>query len=386
MNKQKLSSEKCWPSKKNLGEIIVSTFNGSKVHSFFTIPNVENLFDFSNSEFKVFCALRKLTYENKNFLLLTGTVKDGLLKLLSKSYSTFKPIQRIINRLKNRGVIDINQAGLFPQIAFLENPGLSDRHPGTATQSAILAPPIYISKEGSKEDKDVNDHPKDLSKNSFILYDTNKQTPNERMNESDFIKDIKPVIDKKYIKAIEQLPEFKKYSQDDQANIHKFIHKAKSKNIDHAVIDDYCRSIIFNKTSSNMKNAKYKPIFNIKNYSHSALFGNMSIYHKMDNPNFPYDIRTQAEINLEQRQHEAEEKKTVTQQTLKVIESAQEVFLSKIRYLQDLFKENFEALLTKAKQAVARIKNYNPLFVPEIEAVEELFNNHTAYTLANTAC
>ena len=375
----------------------MSTFNGSKVHSFFTIPNVENLFDFSNSEFKVFCALRKLTYENKNFLLLTGTVKDGLLKLLSKSYSTFKPIQRIINRLKNRGVIAINQAGLFPQITFLENPDLSDRHPGTATQSAILAPPIYISKEGSKEDKDVNDRPKDLSKNSFILSEQHKQNNvyiKERMNESPKnikikqhgIKDIKPDIDKQYIKTMEQLPEFKKYSQGEQDTIHKFIYKAKTRNIDPEIIDDYCRSIIFNKTPSNMKNAKYKPIFNIKNYSHSALFGNMSIYHKMDNPNFPYDIRTQAEINLEQRQHEAEEKKTVTQQTLKVIESAQEVFLSKIRYLQDLFKENFEALLTKAKQAVARIKNYNPLFVPEIEAVEELFNNHTAYTLANTAC
>ena len=364
----------------------MSTFNDSKVHSFFTVPNIENLFDFSYSEFKVFCALRKLTYSNKNFLILTGTVKDELLKLLSKSYSAFKPIQRIINRLNNYKVINITQAGLFPQITFLEKPAVSDQQPGNATQSATVAPPIYISKRVSKEDKDVNNRPEDISKNSFILSDTNKQTQNERMNESNFVKDIKPVVDKKYIKAIEQLPEFKKYSMDDQAAIHKFIHKAKSKNIDTSVIDDYCRSIIFNKTSSNMKNAKYKPIFNIKNYSHSALFGNMSIYHKMDNPNFPYDIRTQAEIDLEQRQREAEEKKTVTQQTLKVIESAQEVFLNKIKYLQDLFKENFEALLTKAKQAVARINNYNPLFVPEIEAVEELFNNHTAYTLANTAC
>jgi len=361
----------------------LSTFNDSKVHSFFTVPNIENLFDFSYSEFKVFCALRKLTYSNKNFLILTGTVKDELLKLLSKSYSAFKPIQRIINRLNNYKVINITQAGLFPQITFLEKPAVSYQQPGNATQSATVAPPIYISKRVSKEYKDVNNRPEDISKNSFILTDTNTD---KRMNESILVKDIKPVIDKKYIKAMEQLPEFKKYSQDDQTTIHKFIHKAKSKNIDTAVTDDYCRSIIFNKTSSNMKNAKYKPIFNIKNYSHSALFGNMSIYHKLDNPNFPYDIRTQAEIDIEQRQHEAEEKKTVTQQTLKVIESAQEGFLNKIKYLQDLFKESFEALLTKAKQAVARIKNYNPLFVPEIEAVEELFNNHTAYTLANTAC
>ena len=357
----------------------MSTFNDSKIHSFFTVPNIDNLFDFSYSEFKVFCALRKLTYENKNFLLLTGMVKDGLLKLLSKSYSTFKPIQRIINRLKNLGAIDIAQAGLFPQITFLEKPEVPDRQPGTATQSAILAPPIYISKEGSKEDKDVNNRPKDLSKNSFILSDTNKQTQNERMNESSFVKDIKPVIDKKYIKAMEQLPEFKKYSQDDQATIHKFIHKAKSKNIDQAVIDDYCRSIIFNKTSSNMQNAKYKPIFNIKNYSHSALFGNMSIYHKLDNPNFPFDIRNQEDIIREQKQHEVEEKKTLTQQTLKVIESAQEVFLNKIKYLQDLFKESFDVLLAKAKLTVAQLKNYNPLFVPEVEAVEELYNNCGIY-------
>ena len=357
----------------------MSTFNDSKVHSFFTVPNIENLFDFSYSEFKVFCALRKLTYSNKNFLILTGTVKDELLKLLSKSYSAFKPIQRIINRLNNYKVINITQVGLFPQITFLEKPAVSDQQPGNATQSATVAPPIYISKRVSKEDKDVNNRPEDISKNSFILSDTNKQIQNERMNESNLVKNIKPVIDKKYIKAMEQLPEFKKYSQDDQANIHKFIHKAKSKNIDTAVIDDYCRSIIFNKTSSNMKNAKYKPIFNIKNYSHSALFGNMSIYHKMDNPNFPYDIRTQAEIDLEQRQHEVEEKKTLTQQTLKVIENAQEVFLSKIRYLQNLFKENFEALLAKAKLTVAQLKNYNPLFVPEVEAIEELYNNYSIY-------
>jgi hypothetical protein len=386
MNKQKLSSEKCWPSKKILGEIAVSTFNDSKVHSFFTVPNVENLFDFSYSEFKVFCALRKLTYENKNFLLLTGTVKDGLLKILSKSYSTFKPIQRIINRLKNHGVINIIQAGLFPQITFLEKPSVPSQQPGNATQSATVAPPIYISKEAPKKDKDVNTCPEDLTKSSFILSDQDRPTSTERMNESTIVKTIKPVLDKKYIKALEQLPEFKKYSQDEQATIHRFIHKAKAKSIDPIIIDDYCRSIIFNKTQANMKNTKYRPILNIKNYSHSALFGQMSIYHKLDNPGFPFDIRTQDEINHEQRQREVEEQKTLTQQTLKVIENAQEIFLSKIKYLQDLFKENFDMLLVKAKQTVARLKNYNPLFVPEVEAVEELYNNHNAYTLANTAC
>jgi len=386
MNKQKLSSEKCWPSKKILGETKLSTLTISRVNSFFTVPNIENLFDFSYSEFKVFCALRKLTYENKNFLLLTGTVKDGLLKLLSKSYSTFKPIQRIINRLKNHGVITITQDGLFPQITFLEKPSVPSQQPGNATQSATVAPPIYKSKEASKEFKDVNNGPDSLTKNSFILYAQDIPTSNERMNESTIVKTIKPVLDKKYIKAMEQLPEFKKYSQDEQATIHRFIHKAKAKSIDTIIIDDYCRSIIFNKTQANMKNTKYRPILNIKNYSHSALFGQMSIYHKLDNPGFPFDIRTQDEINHEQRQREVEEQKTLTQQTLKVIENAQEIFLSKIKYLQDLLKENFDTLLVKAKQTVAKLKNYNPLFVPEVEAVEELYNNHNAYTLANTAC
>lgn len=374
----------------------MSTLTNSRVNSFFTVPNFENLFDFSSSEFKVFCALRKLTYENKNFLLLTGAVKDGLLKLLSKSYSTFKPIQRIINRLKNYGVINITQAGLFPQIAFLENPVISDRQPGTAIQSAILAPPIYISKEDSKEDKDVNNRPKDLSKNSFILSEQHKHNNvyiKERMNESSNnikierhdIKDIKPDIDTQYIKTMERLPEFKKYRQDEQDTIHKFIYKAKSRNIDPEIIDDYCRSIIFNKTLSNIKNAKYKPIFNIKNYSHAVLFGHTSIYHKLDNPDFPFDIRLQDEINREQKQREVEEQKTLTQQTLKVIESAQEVFLNKIKYLQDLFKESFDALLAKAKLTVAQLKNYNPLFVPEVEAVEELYNNCSIYAGAAEA-
>ena len=365
--------------KKNLGETKLSTLTISRVNSFFTVPNIENLFDFSYSEFKVFCALRKLTYENKNFLLLTGTVKDGLLKLLSKSYSTFKPIQRIINRLKKHGVINITQAGLFPQITFLEKPPVPSQQPGNATQSATVAPPIYISKEASKEDKDVNNSTENLTKNSFILYDQDRPTSNERMNESTIVKTIKPVLDKKYIKAMEQLPEFKKYSQDEQTTIHRFIHKAKAKGIDPIIIDDYCRSIIFNKTPANMKNAKYRPILNIKNYSHSALFGQMSIYHKLDNPGFPFDIRTQDEINHEQRQREVEEQKTLTQQTLKGIENAQEIFLSKIKYLQDMLKENFDALLVKAKQTVAMLKNYNPLFVPEVEAVEELYSNYSIY-------
>jgi len=199
------------------------------------------------------------------------------------------------------------------------------------------------------------------------------------MNKSNIIKKVKPVLDKNYIKAVEQLPEFKKYSQDEQATIHRFIHKAKAKSIDPVIIDDYCRSIIFNKTPANMKNAKYKPIFNIKNYSYAALFNQMSIYHKLDNPGFPYDIRTQDEINHEQRRREAEEKKSQAQQTLKAIENAQEIFLSKIKYLQDLFKENFDVLLIKAKQTVARLKNYNPAFVPEVEAVEELYSNYGVY-------
>ncbi|HBG49911.1 MAG TPA: hypothetical protein DDW90_10520 [Cyanobacteria bacterium UBA9971] len=105
----------------------------------------------------------------------------------------------------------------------------------------------------------------------------------------------------------------------------------------------------------------------------------MSIYHKLDNPDFPYDIRTQDEINHEQRQRESEEKKSLTQQTLKAIENAQEIFLSKIKYLQDQFKENFDMLLVKAKQTVAKLKNYNPLFVPEVEAVEELYRNYSVY-------
>jgi hypothetical protein len=112
----------------------------------------------------------------------------------------------------------------------------------------------------------------------------------------------------------------------------------------------------------------------------------MSIYHKMDNPNFPFDTRTQDELKHEQRQKETIEKQTLEQQTSKAIENTQENFLTKLKYLQDLFKENFEALLTKAKLAVARIKNYNPLFVPEIDAVEELYNNHTDYASAKAAC
>jgi len=367
----------------------MSTLTNSRVNSFFTVPNVENIFDISNSEFKVFCALRKLTYENKNFLLLTGAIKDGLLNLLSKSYSCFKPIQRILNNLKSYGIITIQQSGRYPQITFLETAAAPNQQPCTATKGAISAPPIYISKEKSKEDKDVV--PNDIHKNSFIPSNTDMSSIDKRMNEhtvkiirtgdlnSKLIQKI-IAIDSQYIKTVEQRPEFKKYSMEDQATIHKYIHKAKSKNIMPEIIDDYCRSIIFNKMPANMKTFKYKPILNITNYSHAVLFGKTSAYHRIDNPNFPFDIRTQEEIANEQRQREVEAKKTITEQVLKVVTDSQDTFLTRLNQLKDLFKENFDVLITKAKLAVAKVKNYNPLFVPEFEAVNELYENISCYS------
>ncbi len=362
--------------------------NDSKLNSFFTVPNIEKIFDLSPSEIKVFLALRKLTYNNKNYLLLSGMVKDNLLNLLSKTYKTFKSIQRVIKKLVQLNIIEILKDDRYSKITFIENSTVLHRRSDNATKSVTVAPPIYISKEVSKkitkELKEDCNRPKDISKNSFILINSITQPekqPDNRMNESPFVKPIKPIIDQKYIKTLEQLPEFKKYKTDEQTSIHRFIHKAKTKNIDPSIIDDYCRSIIFNKTTANMKNPKYKPILNIKNYSYAALFNNMSIYHKMDNLAFPIDTRTQDELKHEQRQQETIEKKTIELQTIKAIENTQENFLTKLKYLQDLFKENFEALLTKAKSAVARIKNYNPLFVPEIDAVEELYNNHSTYAI-----
>jgi len=369
----------------------MNTFTNSKITSYFTVPNIENVnvFDVTNSEFKVFCALRKLTYENKNFLLLTGAVKDGLLTLLSKSYSCFKPIQRIINNLKNYGIIAIQHSGRYPQITFLETLATSDQQPCTPTKGAISAPPIYISKEISKEDKDII--PSDIHKNSFILTNTDTSNTDKRMNEPS-VKIIrtddqtsKPIqtnkaIDNSYIKTLEQLPEFKKYSPEDQATIHKYIHKAKARTITPEIIDDYCRSIIFNKMPANMKSLKYKPILSITNYSHAVLFGKTSIYHRIDNTNFPFDIRTQEEIANEQRQREVEARKTITQQVFKEITDSQDTFLTRLNQLKDLFEENFDALITKAKQAVAKVKNYNPLFVPEFEAVNELYENISCYS------
>ena len=391
-----------------MGEFIVSNFTDSKINSFFTIPNnLNNLFSIPNSELKVYCALRKATFDNKNFLILTGNVKKLILSILSDTYSSFKNIRRIINQLRDRNLIKLTQSDLGLKIIFLENSEAPIQHsdpiqhlesknnanptPESSLLSANPTPPLYElkNKKDSKEDTELSKEKKVMSKNSFIL--NNSTNPKEkqqdiRMNESPLVKTIKPTIDQKYIKAIEQLPEFKKYKPDEQTSIHRFIHKAKTKNIDPTIIDDYCRSIIFNKTPSNMKNPKYKPILNIKNYSYAALFNNMSIYHKMDNPNFPFDTRTQDELKHEQRQKETIEKQTLEQQTSKAIENTQENFLTKLKYLQDLFKENFEVLLTKAKLAVARIKNYNPLFVPEIDAVEELYNNHTDYASAKAAC
>ena len=363
-----------------------SIFAKPNLQKFGTFQLTDNIFDMTGAESLVYLALRKATYANKRFLILTGAVKDMLLSAL-KNYKSFKPIQKLIKRISKHGIISILPYKKHDIIIFNEGDG-SKTDPILDSQGFKTDPPILSNRVKEDSNNSVPTVPDKINhKSSFILSDQHKQNKideKERMNESpDNIKtktpDIKNLVDKQYIKTMEQLPEFKKYSQEDQATIHKFIHKAKSKNIDISIIDDYCRSIIFNKTSSNMKNPKYKPILNIKNYSYAALFNNMSIYHKMDNPNFPFDTRTQDELKHEQRQKEIIEKQTLEQQTSKAIENTQENFLIKLKYLQDLFKENFEALLTKAKLAVARIKNYNPLFVPEIDAVEELYNNHSIY-------
>mgnify|MGYP007124158050 FL=1 len=363
-----------------------SIFAQPTLQKFGTFQLTDNIFDMTGAESLVYLALRKVTYANKRFLILTGAVKDMLLSAL-KNYKSFKPIQKLIKRISKHGIISILPYKKHDIIIFNEGDG-SKTDPILDSQGFKMDPPILSKRVKEDSNNSVPTVPDKINhKSSFILSDQHEQNKidkKERMNESpDNIKtktpDIKNLVDKQYIKTMEQLPEFKKYSQEDQATIHKFIHKAKTKNIDPTIIDDYCRSIIFNKTPSNMKNPKYKPILNIKNYSYAALFNNMSIYHKMDNPNFPFDTRTQDELKHEQRQKETIEKQTLEQQTSKAIENTQENFLTKLKYLQDLFKENFEALLTKAKLAVARIKNYNPLFVPEIDAVEELYNNHSIY-------
>ncbi len=363
-----------------------SIFAKPNLQKFGTFQLTDNIFDMTGAESLVYLALRKVTYANKRFLILTGAVKDMLISAL-KNYKSFKPIQKLIKRISKHGIISILPYKKHDIIIFNEDDG-SKTDPILDSQGFKTDPPILSKRVKEDSNNSVPTVPDKINhKSSFILSDQHEQNKidkKERMNESpDNIKtkipEIQNLVDKQYIKTMEQLPEFKKYSQEDQATIHKFIHKAKSKNIDISIIDDYCRSIIFNKTPSNMKNPKYKPILNIKNYSYAALFNNMSIYHKMDNPNFPFDTRTQDELKHEQRQKETIEKQTLEQQTSKAIENTQENFLTKLKYLQDLFKENFEALLTKAKLAVARIKNYNPLFVPEIDAVEELYNNHSIY-------
>lgn len=363
-----------------------SIFAKPNLQKFGTFQLTDNIFDMTGAESLVYLALRKVTYANKRFLILTGAVKDMLLSAL-KNYKSFKPIQKLIKRISKHGIISILPYKKNDIIIFNEDDG-SKTDPILDSQGFKTDPPILSKRVKEDSNNSVPTVPDKINhKSSFILSDQHEQNKidkKERMNESpDNIKtkipETKNVVDKQYIKTMEQLPEFKKYNQEDQATIHKFIHKAKTKNIDPTIIDDYCRSIIFNKTPSNMKNPKYKPILNIKNYSYAALFNNMSIYHKMDNPNFPFDTRTQDELKHEQRQKETIEKQTLEQQTSKAIENTQENFLTKLKYLQDLFKENFEALLTKAKLAVARIKNYNPLFVPEIDAVEELYNNHGIY-------
>lgn len=363
-----------------------SIFAKPTLQKFGTFQLTDNIFDMTGAESLVYLALRKVTYANKRFLILTGAVKDMLISAL-KNYKSFKPIQKLIKRISKHGIISILPYKKNDIIIFNEDDG-SKTDPILDSQGFKTDPPILSKRIKEDSNNSVPTVPDKINhKSSFILSDQHEQNKidkKERMNESpDNIKtktpEIQNLVDKQYIKTMEQLPEFKKYSQEDQATIHKFIHKAKSKNIDISIIDDYCRSIIFNKTPSNMKNPKYKPILNIKNYSYAALFNNMSIYHKMDNPNFPFDTRTQDELKHEQRQKETIEKQTLEQQNSKVIENTQENFLTKLKYLQDLFKENFEALLTKAKLAVARIKNYNPLFVPEIDAVEELYNNHSIY-------
>ena len=108
----------------------MSNFTDSKINSFFTIPNnLNNLFSIPNSELKVYCALRKATFDNKNFLILTGNVKKLILSILSDTYSSFKNIRRIINQLRDRNLIKLTQSDLGLKIIFLENSEAPIQHP-----------------------------------------------------------------------------------------------------------------------------------------------------------------------------------------------------------------------------------------------------------------
>lgn len=357
-------------------------FARPNLKTFGTIQTTDNVLDMTGAEALVYLALRKATYGNKRFLILTGSVMDTLMSGL-KHYQSFKPIRKLINRIATLGIISLFPYQRHTMIVFNED-DRTKTAPVLDSQGAKTDPAIYISKRIKEESNKVPNVPRDsVNKSSFILDNTNMDN---RMNEPS-VKIIdtgnqstKPKITNQYIKEFKNLNEFSRYTKSEQETIIKHICKAKARGISSERIDAYCRAIIFNKYTDNMKATKYKAINDVKSFSYTALFKELNIYHKIDNPAFPKDIRTQEEIANEQRRYEKEERKTLAQQVLKVASNVQDTLLTRLKHLKYLLKENFDALLAKAKQTVAKAKDYNPLFVPEFEAVNELYENISCYS------
>lgn len=354
------------------------------LNSYFTIPNQKEIFELSGSELKILTALRAVTYQNKEFLILSEKAKQEILKLLSRTYSAFKPIQRIISRLVNKGIIWLEKSGIYSKVLFQHSEG------------AKVAPPLYISKEdnskeatspaGLKKDQteipsfNISERPSDERKNFNSILEPinhikNEKGINNHSKEQPITRepknDIK--IDNQYIKALKSQMLKYGYSNQDIETTTSLIYKAKNKGVASRRIQDTAKAIIYNRID---KSVKKRPINDLKAFIISSLFSKNEpfIFHKLDHiKDFPYsEIKTESDIRTEQEKKRAAELQQLQQEELKRRSQEQEQYETMKSALMEKLKDKYDTKLEETKKKLVKLNNW--FICPEIFAISELFN------------
>ncbi len=355
------------------------------LNSYFTIPNQKEIFELSGSELKILTALRAVTYQNKEFLILSEKAKQEILKLLSKTYSAFKPIQRIISRLVNKGIIWLEKSGIYSKVLFQHS------------KSAKVAPSYIISKEeyskeatspiGLKKDQTeihsfyIQSNQPDEGKNfnsisddlSTIKTEIDTNTLNvEQPIAREQINDIK--IDNQYVKALKSQMQRYNYSNNDIETAEKLIFRAKNKGVTTSRIQDTAKALIYNKID---RSAKRKPINDLKAFIISSLFSKEEkfIFHKLENlENFPFEpIKTESDIRTEQEKKRAAELQQLQQLEAEKRSAEQKQYETMKSALMEKLKDKYDTKLEETKRKLVKLNNW--FICPEIFAVSELFNS-----------
>jgi hypothetical protein len=355
------------------------------LNSYFTIPNQKEIFELSGSELKILTALRAVTYQNKEFLILSEKAKQEILKLLSKTYSAFKPIQRIISRLVTKGIIWLKKSGIYSKVLFQHSKSATSAPPYISKEeySKEATSPIGLQKEQTKIHSFYIQSPTEERKNIISNIDHLSTVENEKGINTHSIQ--QPIvkndlcnaestieINNQYIKALKQQMLKYGYTNQDIETAASLIFKAKNKGIKSDRIDALAKAIIYNRID---KSVKRKPINDLKAFIISSLFSKEErfIFHKLENlQNFPFEpIKTESDIRQEQEQKRAAELQQVQQLEVEKRSAEQAEFENMENALKDKLNEKYETEFTNTKQSI--IKKTGNIFIPWPEIITSLY-------------